>query len=81
MINRVTVKFRIDSTWYDIRLVRRTLQPEEIDASVKLAETGHHVILHDTSPAKRSIVLRLTTGLEAKSENLAGYKKKPAELS
>lgn len=76
----VMVTIRIDSTWYDIQLLRRSLGADENDASVKMADTGHYVILHDSSAKRRGIILSLMKIPNVKPDTIKGKKAKRTAL-
>jgi cellobiose phosphorylase len=72
----VKVTVRIESTWYDIQLLRRSLRYDENNDMVKLHAAGHYTILHDNSSARRAVVISLTTISEAGTADLSPSKSK-----
>ena len=54
----VTVTIRIETTWYDIQLVRKTV-PQ--DSKIRIDAEGGYTIPHENTPTRRNIVLSLAS--------------------
>ncbi len=61
--NEITITIRIDSTWYDLQLVRRDLPATETHEGYTLLSPGHYLILHKPTSTRRSFVIDLPAPL------------------
>jgi cyclic beta-1,2-glucan synthetase len=62
--NDITLTLRIDTTWYDIQLVREVSSRTATAEQYTVMSPGHFIITHILTPARRRFVVNLSSSVE-----------------